>query len=151
MTKSPFSAWFYLTSISGMLLNLLIYFLITGNGHDQGISMDTIRLNADNHFSIILFSALIFSILLPLLAFSLVKKHSKEFWTKFTIWPDIFTIILKKAIFSFGLIIVLLALIQNQMERYQPGFAVSMLIAAMIGLFMTAFTLYSTLDTLKKF
>jgi hypothetical protein len=150
MAKTPFPVWFYLTSIGGMLLNLLVYFLITGNGHDQGLSMDTIRLSADNHFSIILFSGLIFSILLPFLAFSLFKKRSKDSWTKFSVWPDIFTIILKKAIFSFGLIIVIVAMIQNQIDGFQPGFAISTLIAALIGLFMTAFTLYSTLDALQN-
>jgi hypothetical protein len=150
MAKTPFPVWFYLTSIAGMLLNLLVYFLITGNGHDQGITMDAIRLSADNHFSIILFSGLIFSILLPFLAFSLFKKRSKDSWTKLAVWPDIFTILLKNAIFSFGLIIVILAMIQNQTGILQPDFAVSTLIAAMMGLFMTAFTLYSTLDSLNN-
>ncbi len=141
-------------SLGSMILNGLINYLILLSRNQSEFSLESMSLHAKSPLGVSLYMALLLTILFSAIAFTLLKNATQKTGMESnplllrSFWPDVFVIVLRNAIFSFGLIILILELVQTQVQFSFVNIITASFIAAFMALAITGTTLFSTFDSI---
>jgi hypothetical protein len=142
-------------SLGSMIINGLIVYFIMYSRNQTEFSLESISLQNNSLLGISLYIALILTILFASISFSLLKNavmkadnfQSAPLLFK-SFWPDVFVIVLRNAIFSFGLLVLVIELIQTQIHFGIVGLVSASVISGFLSFIITGITLNTTFDSI---
>lgn len=142
-------------SLGSMIINGLIVYFIMYSRNQSEFSLESISLQNKSLLGVSLYIALILTILFAAISFSLLKRaidKADNFQSKpllfNSFWPDVFVIVLRNAIFSFGLLVLVIELIQTQIQFGIVGLGMASVISGFLSLVITVITLNTTFDSI---
>ncbi|NOU47215.1 MAG: hypothetical protein HOO86_09155 [Bacteroidales bacterium] len=142
-------------SLISLIMNGLIVYFILDSRNQIEFSLESISLHAKSPLGISMYVAMILTIILSAISFLFLKKAEKKSGSMQAdtllsggFWPEIFVIVLRNSIFAFGLIILLIELVQTRLPFGSVSLVSASALAGFISLVITGLTLYSTIDTI---
>jgi hypothetical protein len=155
MKKNKFLGSVVIFSLGSMIMNGLIVYFILISRNQTGFSLESISLHTKSPVGISLYAALVLTIFFSAIYFAIAKMESKKAGIvhptsllQGSFWPDVFVIVLQNSIFAFGLIVIIIELLQTQLPFGAVGIVTASAIAGFISFVITGMTLYTTFDTI---